>query len=165
MADDMQIERLGSRDWETLRELRLRALADAPTAFESSLEDEQRMSPAEWQRWATESDRTITVIALQGGSAVGIAGGMFDDASSSEVQLVAMWVDPSHRRRGVGSALVEWVVGWARQRGASRVRLWVTETNEEAIALYERAGFLPTGRRKPLSSHPDVWELEMERAT
>jgi ribosomal protein S18 acetylase RimI-like enzyme len=75
-----------------------------------------------------------------------------------------MWVDPVQRRRGAGGALLDAIMQWAGQEGASRVRLWATETNQPAIGLYERTGFRPTGKRERLPSHPHLWESEMERA-
>src|SRR5262249_32402956 len=52
--------------------------------------------------------------------------------------LVGMFVDGSVRRQGIGVALVESVIGWARSRGAARLVLWVTSGNQVAIALYRR---------------------------
>jgi hypothetical protein len=49
VSDNLEIKRLEPEDWEILREVRLRALANAPTAFASSLQQEQRWSPVEWQ--------------------------------------------------------------------------------------------------------------------
>ena len=57
-----------------------------------------------------------------------------------------MWVAPEARRQGLGSALVDAVVDWARSRGWTRVLLDVGETNTAAAALYARKGFRPNGR-------------------
>ena len=168
---DLVIERLDRADWETLREMRLRALADTPTAFASALQQEQRLTPLEWQRWAAGSDRRtgkprrmVTMVAWVEASPIGMATGFFEDGAPAEVQLVAMWVDPVQRCRGAGRALLDAIVQWATEEGASRVRLWVTETNERATALYKRAGFRAAGERQPLPSHPHLLEYKMERA-
>jgi ribosomal protein S18 acetylase RimI-like enzyme len=55
------------------------------------------------------------------------------------------------------------VIGWARNRNATAVRLWVTETNDRARMLYERCGFAPTGERQPLPSDPSLGEVAMSR--
>ena len=64
----------------------------------------------------------------------------------------------------VGRALTAAVLDWARERGFGRIGLWVTEGNAPAIALYERMGFTPTGRRDRHPVHPELGVLEMERA-
>ena len=52
-----------------------------------------------------------------------------------------MWVDPTVRGRGVGTALVDAVEAWARSWGGREVILWVFPTNVDAVRLYERIGF------------------------
>lgn len=55
--------------------------------------------------------------------------------------LEDLYVAPGARRAGVGRALVDLTLERARERGARRVELDVTEDNEPALALYRRAGF------------------------
>jgi ribosomal protein S18 acetylase RimI-like enzyme len=55
------------------------------------------------------------------------------------------------------------VIGWARDRQATSVHLWVTETNAPARALYQRCGFTLTGERQPLPSDPGISEVAMAR--
>ncbi len=74
-----------------------------------------------------------------------------------------MYVRPRGRGRGVGEALVAAVIGWARDRRATSVHLWVTETNAPARALYQRCGFALTGERQPLPSDPGISEVAMTR--
>src|SRR5207245_9272089 len=63
--------------------------------------------------------------------------------------------------RGVGAALVNTVVDWARQRPATALCLWVTATNDPAIALYEKCRFRRTGESKPLVHSPAVALFQM----
>ncbi len=53
-------------------------------------------------------------------------------------------VDPAHRRRGIGRALMDTVVERAQQRGASRVELTVRAHNEGASAFYAALGYVPS---------------------
>jgi GNAT superfamily N-acetyltransferase len=159
----MDVRIISERDWEALRDLRLHALADAPTAFASSLAQEQHKPDAEWKRWAAGSDRMVNIIAWQGDSPAGMVACGLEADSPDEVYLVSMWVVPLYRVRGVGRALVNAVTRWARDRGAISIHLWVTESNQHARALYERCGFRPTGDRQPLASHPDLEEIKMKR--
>jgi GNAT superfamily N-acetyltransferase len=70
------------------------------------------------------------------------------------VELIGMFVRPQARGRGVGEAIIDTVVGWAIQKGATTVHLWVTETNKHARLLYERCVFTATAERQPLPSNP-----------
>ncbi len=57
-------------------------------------------------------------------------------------------VDPSHRRRGLGRALMEGCVAWARAaEGVEKLSLSVFADNEAALALYRDLGFEEEGRR------------------
>jgi ribosomal protein S18 acetylase RimI-like enzyme len=80
---------------------------------------------------------------------VGQAFGRLDPDGSS-VHVFAMWVSPTARGRGVGRALLEAVVDWGRDAGATMADLWVTEGNEAAETLYRRSGFEPAGERERL---------------
>jgi len=59
----------------------------------------------------------------------------------------AMLVERGWRSRGVGSALVQAAVDWARGRGLHKLCLEVFAHNAAAIALYRKSGFIEEGRR------------------
>jgi ribosomal protein S18 acetylase RimI-like enzyme len=60
---------------------------------------------------------------------------------------LGMLVDAAWRERGVGSALVQAAIGWARARGLHKLCLEVFPSNAPAIALYTKFGFSEEGRR------------------
>ena len=149
-----------------LRALRLRALADTPSAFGSTLGREEAYGDDVWHeralRGAAGQDR-VTYVAEDGDRWVGMVTGLVDDPAEPRLEVVGMFVEPIARGRGVGAALLEAVGCWARERGAPRLRLWVTSTNGAALRLYRRCGFRPTGNTKPLDHTPAVSEYEMVR--
>jgi ribosomal protein S18 acetylase RimI-like enzyme len=55
--------------------------------------------------------------------------------------ILDFWVTPEHRRRGIGSKLLDHAIEYARSQGYSHTNLLVSSTNKEAIRLYERRGF------------------------
>lgn len=70
-------------------------------------------------------------------------------AACAHVQEIhGMAVEPSLRRCGIGSALLEAARAEALARGARRVVLQVLGTNAGALALYRAAGFVEEGRRR-----------------
>ena len=68
--------------------------------------------------------------------------------SSRHVADLGLFVAMSHRRRGIGRALLEEAVAWARETGVTKLELHVFPWNEPAIALYERFGFEREGLRR-----------------
>lgn len=65
-----------------------------------------------------------------------------------EVELQSIAVAPAARRGGVGSALLESLIEWAREGGYRALHLEVRAGNLPAIGLYRRFGFVQTGRRR-----------------
>ncbi|GII61052.1 GNAT family N-acetyltransferase [Sphaerisporangium krabiense] len=152
----MEIRRLGKGDEERLREIRLRALEDAPSAFASTLDRERAFGPEVWAERVAGKDSAV-FLAEDGGRPVGTATGFVSELPGT-VHLVGMWVDPAARGSGAADHLIATVLEWARERGAREVELWVTVPNDRARALYTRHGFSPTGERQPLPSDPAVLE-------
>lgn len=136
------IERLCAGDGGRLRAIRLRALQDAPDAFSTTLDEAASRSPESWDQ---QLDELATFVATVSGCDVGLVRGAPHDRFSDTGYLISMWVAPEARRRGVGSALVDAVVDWARTQGLRRLLLDVAETNGPATALYTRKGFVPNG--------------------
>ena len=162
-----KIRRIGPDEGLRLRALRLHALADAPEAFGSTLAREEAFPEEVWHEramgGAAGGDR-VTFIAEQDGRWIGLATGLAADPDGSETSgpmLVGMFVEGAARRRGVGAALVESILGWARAREAAQLALWVTSGNEAAIALYRRCGFRLTGARRIAARDPALAELEL----
>ncbi len=68
--------------------------------------------------------------------------------ASRHVVDVGLMVAAPQRRRGVGKALLEQAVAWAREAGVRKIELHVFPHNQPAIRLYERFGFVREGYRK-----------------
>jgi RimJ/RimL family protein N-acetyltransferase len=68
--------------------------------------------------------------------------------ASPHVADLGLMVAATHRRRGIGRALLERAVEWAKEVGVEKLELHVFPHNEPAIQLYERFGFEREGVRK-----------------
>jgi RimJ/RimL family protein N-acetyltransferase len=68
--------------------------------------------------------------------------------ASTHVADVGLMVALDARRQGVGTALMQAAVDWAREAGVRKLELHVFPWNEAALALYEAFGFEREGYRK-----------------
>ena len=161
---EFRIIRTQSGDWKRVRAVRLRALADAPDAFASTLAEERRLTDEAWRARA-ENDQSVQFLAVAPENAdLGIAAGAPYVGEEKTAGLFGMWVAPDARRLGIGAALVEAVVAWAENEDYRRVVLDVGSANEAALALYRTCGFAPNGKTGRLpASRVHIAEHQMER--
>lgn len=71
-----------------------------------------------------------------------------------EWELENIVVEPNARRKGVGTQLLNALLDHASKTNSTSVFLEVRESNASARAIYERAGFLQSGKRKSYYSNP-----------
>jgi ribosomal protein S18 acetylase RimI-like enzyme len=186
------VREITADDWELMRDVRLAALAESPSAFGSSYAREVAFTEEQWR--GRISERSVTFFAHEATSpapGVRIRGRtvLTDSLASSLTEeqagaasagkepaglagvyvedgaahLVSMWVRPAARGLGAGKALVEAAAAWAKANDFGTLFLWVTESNTSARRLYEGCGFTPTGQRQPLPSDPAIPEIAMSR--
>ncbi|MGE0767349.1 MAG: ribosomal protein S18-alanine N-acetyltransferase [Hyphomicrobiaceae bacterium] len=75
--------------------------------------------------------------------------------AADEAEILSIAVDPQWQRKGVAARLVDGVKRGAARTGARALFLEVAEGNTAALALYRKAGFVETGRRKNYYAQPD----------
>lgn len=103
------------------------------------------------------SDDSASFVALAGEALVGTLG---VERRSGDLGLW-MLVDKDHRAMGVGSALLEAAIGWAKAKGAHRLSLSVFPHNHAARALYAKYGFVTEGtlRRSVRRRNGELWDV------
>jgi ribosomal protein S18 acetylase RimI-like enzyme len=151
----VDVRRLDPTSWTVYREVRLAALADAPAAFGTTLDQASRRTDDEWR--AALLDR-VTFVAFDGDRPVGLVSGIAG-SDPGLAELISMWVAPAYRRQAVGARLVREVARWARGEGYRELRLGVVDDNRGARGLYERLGFTPTGATEPYPNDPRRHEI------
>jgi GNAT superfamily N-acetyltransferase len=154
----MQIRRVRADEWRALRDVRLRALEEAPYAFGTRYEEARGRPERWWIEWtarSSEGDGQAFFLAWDGNDPIGIAGTYLEE--DGRRWLISMWTDPAFRAQGVGRALVDTVVALARSAGSAELFLEVTHGNESARLLYERCGFVAMGD----GSRPDLATTNM----
>ena len=162
------VRRIRADEGQTLRSIRLAALADAPGDATTTLARAEARSDDHWHEAAAANASGglqatfFAEAAGDGGEPVGLIGAYANE--SGIVNLVGLWSAPGHRDIGVASALIDAVAGWARTIGADRLRMWVVERNEFAKAFYVQEGFEPTGATIPYELDPRLSQVAMVRS-
>lgn len=133
------LRELSPDHWAEWRELRLEALREAPEAFCATYEDWKCAEEARWRQQMAEIPHNL--LAEIDGKTAGIVSATEPDEHGT-VSLQNLWVASSARGRAVGDILTDAVVEWAKSVAAQRVSLRVIETNQRAMALYRRCGFV-----------------------
>jgi GNAT superfamily N-acetyltransferase len=107
------IRPITAEDAETYREIRLRAHAQEPKRFASSLEAELQLNAEDWaaRTAALNGDTSIGFLAFDGENACGIVEGAIETEWRGVLQH--LWVDPAYRAQRVSRRLIEAVSEWA----------------------------------------------------
>ena len=160
------LELITAHNAMVFKDVRLRALLDTPTAFSSTYAEESKLTDNDWLKRAAQwsSEKSVGYLAMDAYASCGIASGLLDQADAMRAHLLSMWVAPTHRRQGVGRALVEAVVSWACSQNVRTLLLLVTSNNDSAIEFYQRLGFSLTGKTEPYRNDPALSNFEMIRS-
>jgi GNAT superfamily N-acetyltransferase len=161
-VSEVAVRRVRADEGERIRAVRLSALAEEDFR-RHFLREEEQFTPDDWARRArrgAESEDFATFVGASGRGLVAIADGY---AHEGTVDIGGMWVQPDLRGRGIGRRLLEAVIEWAAIRGASRLDLTVVTTNDRALMLYERAGFIAVGEPQPAKTVSGVMLQRMDR--
>jgi RimJ/RimL family protein N-acetyltransferase len=146
----VRIRQADARDADELARL-AHAVSAEPGAWLISSDGEWR-SPAEERRYLRALRRypdATVLLAEADGEIVGRLSVARDPhPASPHVADLGLMVAATHRRRGIGTALLRAAVEWARGHGIRKLELHVFPWNEPALRLYERFGFEREGYRK-----------------
>lgn len=93
------------------------------------------------------TDEEANLVAVDGDRVIGhLSVSREEHPITRHVASLGMAVAPEWRGRGVGSALMEGAIEWARAHGVEKVALSVYPDNARALALYAKFGFVEEGR-------------------
>lgn len=160
MPEVAHVRRVLASDGDRLRMLRLEALQDpaAGIAFLETHETAAARPKSFWEERAAAaalSTSTAQFIAEAGRAWVGTATVLVPEPGHADyfgrvrehgsALLVAVFVGPEHRGRGILDLLVEAAAEWAGSQGCDTLFLDVHQDNARAQAAYRRLGFTPTG--------------------
>jgi GNAT superfamily N-acetyltransferase len=151
-GDRVMIRSAQDGDWPAIYPFFRQIVAEGRTyAFPDDLALEQARG------WWMESPPGRTVVAVDGSTVLGSAKmGPNRPGRGAHVATASFMVDPAHAGRGVGRALGEYVVDWARATGYRSIQFnAVVETNEVAVRLWRSLGFEVLATVPEAFDHPE----------
>ncbi|WP_245959373.1 GNAT family N-acetyltransferase [Neobacillus piezotolerans] len=103
----------------------------------------------EWIKRLTNSEREALFVAERDGEIAGFI--MFqspDRKRAAHTGTFGIMISKEHRDQGLGKLLLKTLLDWAEKHPLiEKVSLAVFSTNERAIALYKKFGFIEEGRK------------------
>jgi L-amino acid N-acyltransferase YncA len=136
--DALSIRPATLEDWPQIRPIFQEVVeAGQSYAYEPDLSD------SDAQDLWFEANPGQTVVAVIDGRVVGTAKmGPNRPARGAHVATASFMVDPRIQGQGVGRALAEYTIAWARDAGFRSMQFnAVVETNHSAVALWQSLGF------------------------
>jgi ribosomal-protein-alanine N-acetyltransferase len=124
------------------------------------IEEQSGLSRWGWAAYYAElqgGNRDLMLVARPSQSDVDstpIVGYIVARETAGEFHINNFAVRPEFRRRGIGAALLDRVLGEARRRKANAAFLEVRSSNHAAQALYEKSGFKAIATRPNYYSEP-----------
>ena len=144
-ADDLdRIAQIHVTSWQTA----YRGMIPDACLDALRVEDRKRL----WQQFVGNAESPVFV----SGSASGPAGFCHvmrsrDADTPSAAELVAIYVDPSQTRSGMGHALVTAAMNFAQAENYPAMTLWVLKLNQPARCFYESMGFQADGTKRGIT--------------
>jgi RimJ/RimL family protein N-acetyltransferase len=115
-----------------------------------------------WRRIFMEEHGGTMFVADVDDTVVGFAAvkGVAGPCGTGVMDLGGMAIASDHRGKGIGSALVQACIDWARESGAHKIALQVWPHNEAARSLYRKFGFEEEGylRRHWRRRSGELWD-------
>jgi len=147
----IEIVELKSSEASLCKELRLRALKDAPTAFSETYEQVIEFDSSYWELISNsmvEPNLQRMFIAKKSANCVGSVYALIDQNDSTVGRLGGMWVESANRNNGIGVKLFNSHKNWAMKLKFKSIKLWVQESENCAKPFYSKLGFIETGIKK-----------------
>ncbi|MBL7645152.1 MAG: GNAT family N-acetyltransferase [Candidatus Hydrogenedentes bacterium] len=141
----LDVRRIQHDEGSVYREIRLRALRDAPDAFTTTYAQAIERNAGSWDETAdgaaNGTARAIFFI-LTDGKPTGLAALYLHPELPGTGELLQVWVAPEHRGSGAADALLDALFRWGTEEaGFSRVIAEVKASNTRALGFYRRYGF------------------------
>lgn len=129
-------------------------VTNTPTLLDGSFLDQlvdidRRCSSPSWTREQFKGEFDSTHSSLFGSLDTdgSLAGFIVVHQVQGQSEVVTFGVEPQRRKKGVGAQLLRFALNFLKSRDVSVVTLEVRASNQSAISLYKKEGFVVQGQR------------------
>lgn len=147
----MEIRQLNSKDAEKYLTIRHEALQNSPDAFAFSYEEEKDQPVEKYKNRFQTPQNSFTFGTFEESQLVGVITLVKEQLFKlrHRANIVAMYVIPEKRGKGIGKALISKAIQMADSlEDIEQLYLTVVTTNEPAKRLYSSIGFEVFGKEK-----------------
>ena len=159
MSSQVVVELLEANEWQRLRSIRLQALADSEHAFGGTLEAESVEDENSWRNKFEKLD--FLIASVDGVDAALLSVEVLDGDFGATCWIGGCWSDPRFRGKGLMRAMFNFIdqqdKDWKIQG------LGVLTDNYNAIAAYEKLGFVKMGEDTESTRKPGLFYQRMIR--
>ena len=161
MSHNILVEIIHPNEWQRLRSIRLKSLSVNPEAFGATHEIESADNEAAWRMKFEKLD--FLIASIDGVDAAMMSVEELVGDFGATCWIGGCWSDPDYRGKGLLRNLFEFVDSQDRDWKIQGLGVWIDNYN--AIAAYEKLGFVKMGEDTPSTRQPGKFHQRMIRKT
>jgi GNAT superfamily N-acetyltransferase len=159
MSSQVVVELLEANEWQRLRSIRLQALADSEHAFGGTLEAESVEDENSWRNKFEKLD--FLIASVDGVDAALLSVEVLDGDFGATCWIGGCWSNPSFRGKGLMRAMFTYIDEQEKDWKIQGLGVWTDNYN--AIAAYEKLGFVKMGEDTESTRKPGLFYQRMIR--
>ena len=159
MNNGVVVELISPNEWQRLRSIRLQALADSEHAFGGTFEAESVEDENSWRNKFEKID--FLIASVDGVDAAMLSIEILNGDFGATCWIGGCWSDPSYRGKGIFRKMFEFIDAQDRDWKIQGLGVWTDNYN--AIAAYEKLGFIKMGEDTESTRKPGLFYQRMIR--
>jgi GNAT superfamily N-acetyltransferase len=159
MNNGVVVELITPNEWQRLRSIRLQALADSENAFGGTFEAESAEDESAWRAKFEKLDFLIASVDGIDGAMLSIE--VLDGDFGATCWVGGCWSDPQFRGKGLMRAMFSYIDQQDKDWKIQGLGVWTDNYN--AIAAYEKLGFVKMGEDTESTRKPGLFYQRMIR--
>jgi GNAT superfamily N-acetyltransferase len=159
MNNGVVVELISPNEWQRLRAIRLQALADSEHAFGGTFEAESAEDESAWRAKFEKLDFLIASVDGIDGAMLSIE--VLDGDFGATCWVGGCWSDPQFRGKGLMRAMFSYIDQQDKDWKIQGLGVWTDNYN--AIAAYEKLGFVKMGEDTESTRKPGLFYQRMIR--